>query len=220
MAWIDDCSSEELRFWLQRTACPMLASGVDGSIYWCNPAFEHLVDYSLNELTRKERSITWHDLTVSRDDLDADISLAKDTAAGIRSEYQLTKQYRRKNGTPIDVMIHVMRFPLAGEMKTLLVSVYPLEHGTQFALMELQHVRQELLRITTMLSNPKPGEMARFLAWAESNPKKAGILVLFIMGLLLGDRVLVVADRIAAIFKPTVTIQQPEPMPLPPTPPN
>jgi hypothetical protein len=197
MSWIDDRTTDLLRVWLQKTAAPMLASELDGGIIWCNPALEEFLGYTIVEFTRANNPITWDAITVDRGDLVTDMALSADVAAGNRFDYQLTKQYRAKDGAAKNVVIHVLRYPLIGDLECLLVSIYPIDHGSEFALKELKEMRREHMMILERLDTP--GDVMRLLDWAEKHPKKSAIATVFLSFLLFGDRVLEVLTALSNV---------------------
>lgn len=205
--WLNERPPEMLREWLRGTSAPMLVTVLegDGRILWCNQSFEQLLQYTSVEYYRDHNPITWKQLTIDRGDLEADTMMAQEVIDGTRLEYQLAKQYKRKDGTPCNVQIHVMRYPLQGGFECFLVTVYPLDQGSGFALLELQQIRGDLIALMERM--PKPGEDTptqsdRLFNWINDNPKRGTIAVVFVAFLLFGDRVLEVVAAIMAIFQP------------------
>lgn len=166
----------------------MLATLLDGSVLWANPAFEELTQYTISEFTRGQRPITWPDITVDHGDLESDLAMAHAVVAGDRQEYQLTKQYRRKDGTPVNVIIHVLRFPLHGDFQCFLVSVYPIDHGAQFAIKELTEMRAEMMTIMERMERTD-SDFARILKWADEHPRKAALIAAFLAWVTFGKQV-------------------------------
>lgn len=201
MSWLDDSATDLVKNWIRRTAVPMLATDVDGTIFWCNGAFENLIDYTSAEIHSETHPITWTALTVDGSDLVNDQAMAEAVKAGHRLDYQLMKQYRTKGGNVTDVLVHAMRYPLTGDYKCCLVSIYPIRHGTEFALQELRELRVQMLTVVEHVTKPEESEMLKFLEWSDKNPKKAAFLVLFFSSLLFGDRVINTFKAIIAALK-------------------
>lgn len=195
MSWIELQEDEHLRHWLRRTSIPMQVTLADGTILWCNEAFERLVDYTIVEI--EQQNITWLDLTVSKKDVEADKKMAAKVVVGERQHYEFRKRYRNKSGDVVDVIIHVLRCPAAGEFECFLVSVVPLDKTTQKTL----HKIDELHRIVThMYENPTPRIAKSVADWAKEYPRMAAIVGLFLFTFLFGDRVLEIAQKIAELF--------------------
>ncbi len=203
--WIDEQSREALRRWVDSTASPMLATTADGSVLWCNGAFESFIGYTIPEFIREKNPITWHDLTVDRGDLAADLQLAQSVQEGHRVEYMLTKQYRAKDGEAKDVIIHVLRNPLAGDFECFFVTVHPLDAGNRFAYGEILN---GIGSLKSILTEEKAGEVTKFLDWSERHPKRAACLVLIVGAILLGDRfVETIKDIKQIVTGPSVVVE-------------
>lgn len=210
--WLTE-QSEALRRWLTSTHCPMLASLEDGTIVWANTAFEELLNYTVVELTGHGsiHGVSWKDLTVNSDDLNADLALIESLKEGHRNEYRLQKSYRKKNGEPVPVLIQVLRWPPAGDVEVYLVTILPLNISTSYLLSEFQSMNKLLVQV---LQTNQCSFTDRFVKWAAKNKFAATVLILFVTTFLFGDRVMEIAGQIKSLLD-GVRIEHRPPAPLP-----
>lgn len=117
--FLDQIVVDQFRYVFTNTTSPFAITKADGSFLWVNPAFEDLVNYSSYELI--EKGITWKEIT-DDDYLDEDQALVQDCVEGKRISYILYKTYKPKNDLPIPVQIHVLRWPLKGEVEYFFVT--------------------------------------------------------------------------------------------------
>ena len=181
--WLDEQPESKLKDWIKRTKTPMLASMPDGEILWCNGAFETMLGWSSVELVGKK---SWKDLTES-DDLGFDMALVSQAIAGERTDYQLQKEYKTKNGSPKRVIIDVLRYPQHGEFDCFLVAACPLDNGVQFALTQIGEIRTLLIEM--MERQPTGLTLDKAIAFAKEHPIAAAILATVFGVLLFGERV-------------------------------
>ena len=201
--WIDDQPGELLRHWLRHTATPMLATRLDGEVLWCNEAFEQTVGYTISEFLAGACPVKWTDITVDHGDLAHDRLMADAVVAGERSDYQIAKQYRAKTGRLVDVIIHVMRYPLHGEFECFLVSVYPVKQDSQHTLEELREMRAMLFDLLERVERGSDGSAVfapGFWERVDRHPKMAVAVVVFLAFLLCGDRVLEIIRLAIDVF--------------------
>ncbi len=206
MDWIDSVPSQALKQWIVGTKIPMLASMPDGSILWCNVAFEEFLEYSIVELVG-DNGKTWSDLTSSSEDAAADLILVAQLEAAARREYTFQKSYRTKAGVDRKCIIHVMRYPESGEFNCCLVSVIPLDVSGDMLLQEMQELRahqvghSELLsKILEVMTNKPPSYLERYLEFSKENPIQSAVVTLFLLSLVLGNYVLHIASAIRETF--------------------
>lgn len=196
--WIKN-QSDAVVHWVNTTSCPMLVSTDDGGILWVNQSFERLLGWSAVELVGhgQSKGKKWTDLTVETEDLAHDRELLREVVNGARNEYYLHKQYRSKSGEAIHVMIHVLRWPTQGEIKCYLVTVSPLNRGSEYIVGEISALKT---MVSKTLLDPKETTLEKHLKWASENKVMAGILYLSVAYLLFGERVISVAREIKSIF--------------------
>lgn len=195
MSWLEGQHKDPLKYWLRYTSSPLLVSQLDGEIVWCNPAFEELLGYTNAEISNQQ--IKWTDLTQSKEDLQADLMMAKELALGNSQSYKLQKEYRRKAGGLVRVIIHVMRYPPSGNLDYFLVTVLPLDMGYDFAMEKLANLEDQLIKIFSVMSENNTNKLWE---WANENkPISAALFVLFLT-LLLGDRVVEIVKAIKDVF--------------------
>lgn len=121
MRWLDQQPAELARHWLRRTDVPMIATHPNGKIFAANTAFCREMAYTEPELTRD--GVSWMSLSRADEDMEADRENLTRLVAGDVSEYALRKHYLPKGGAPVPVTIHVLRWPIQGEISCCLVTV-------------------------------------------------------------------------------------------------
>lgn len=163
----------------------MVGAMPDGEFLWCNEAFEDLLGWSSVELIGR---MSWKDITASSEDLTYDEELVAEAVAGDRIDYQLQKQYRTKSGTSKSVVIDVLRYPQSGEFECFLVAMCPLDHGVQFALVQLTDIRK--LIVAMIEHQPNGITLDKAVAFAKEHPVVASIIGTVLSVLLFGERVL------------------------------
>lgn len=196
--WIQN-QPDAVVHWVNSTSCPMLVSTDDGGILWVNQSLERLLGWSAVELVGhgQNKGKKWTELTVETEDLAHDRELLRGVVVGERNEYYLHKQYRSKSGEAIHVMIHVLRWPTQGEIKCYLVTVSPLNRGSEYLVGEISALKT---MISKTLLAPKETIIEKHLNWADRNKVMAGMLYLFAAYLLFGERVISAAREIKSLF--------------------
>lgn len=198
--WIEGLECAGLHYWLVETRVPMLAKKPDGSILWANPAFEQLLGYTVSELTDPNR-VSWHRLTGDAADLAADLEMGADVVAGRRTDYQLAKTYITKTGSPVRVMVHVLRFPMSGPFDFYMVSVTPLDTVAAQVMLEVEALRTEFIKLAEHVAKPAAPTLSdKVFDWAKGHPMYAGIVSVFMAFILFGSRVSEIVREIKSIF--------------------
>lgn len=95
-------SEEQFRGSFEHAAIGMARVGTDGSWLKVNRSLCDMIGYSEQELM----GLTFQDIT-HPEDLNTDLSLLKELAAGKRVSYQLEKRYFHKNGSIVHVLLAV-----------------------------------------------------------------------------------------------------------------
>lgn len=131
MSFIRNQEIEMFLTWIEYNEVPMLISGSDGDILWCNKAFEDFSGYSNWEIVNK---ITWEKMSINDENLEADREMIKQCISGEKRNYSIKKQFSPKNDKPIWTDVHVCRFPTMGEFKFFLVTILPFKNGSAAAL--------------------------------------------------------------------------------------
>lgn len=211
MPWLQEADCALLKTWLLNSSVPSLTSASDGRIYWCNKAFEELLGYSEYELTIGQggRGISWHQLSVSDDSFEADKKMTEELIAGRRTDYTCRTRYIPKNQSPIWVELHVMRWPREGDdVSCFLVIAMPLQQETNYStqiitdqikflgttLHELSQNQEVILKETTRSDTETIAiALARVI---NANPKRAAMVFLFILAMLLGSELLRAVETI------------------------
>lgn len=218
MPWLQEADCALLKSWLQNTSVPSITSAVDGKIYWCNKAFEEMIGYSEYELTLGQggRGISWYQLSVSEDSLEADKKMTEELMAGRRVEYTCRKRYIPKNQNPIWVELHVMRWPREGtDVHCFLVIVLPLHQETNYSTqiimdqIKLLRENQEIILKESTRGNIETLaiSLARII---NANPKPAAMVFLFILAMLLGSELLRAVETIKKLSGFSVpTVKEP-----------
>jgi len=205
MTWLQEADCKLLKSWLQNSPVYSLTSAADGKIYWCNKAFEEFIGYSEYELTKGQggKGISWHQLYVPDDSLEADQMMTEELVSGRRIEYTCRKRYITKNQAPVWVELHVMRWPREEEeLYCFLVIVVPLNveptytssiiiDQIKFLGTRLQdlHVKQDIIIKETTRGDTETIAIA-IARIINANPKRAATVFLFILAMLLGSEML------------------------------
>lgn len=120
---------------LRGSQIPKLVSGANGEIYWVNKAFEDFIGYNSWELTigSNGNGLSCDKISVQDDNLAADKAMLKEAIAGNITSYSVKELYIPKNEKPVWVDLHIMRYPISGDVKYFIVEVIPLKNGTAAA---------------------------------------------------------------------------------------
>lgn len=233
MGWLEDEHCDTIKHWIKHSTIPKICSAENGEIYWANEAFEELIGYSEYELTTGQngKGIKWTSLSVDDGNLEADRKMVSELVAGRREKYTVRKQYLPKNDKPIWVELHVLRYPVAGQLQCFLVTVNPLKNGNQVAaqvatdalknvLVGIEEIKthQDKLAgsiVETVTENLKPRTEAEQIASAaarliNAHPRASGIFALVVITMILGTQLVQAVDavkRMAGYQVDTVKVQ-------------
>jgi PAS domain S-box-containing protein len=203
--WIDT-QTDSIKHWLTESACPMMASGEDGTILWANQAAEVLLGYSSAELVTTPGSpgLSWQDLTIDQRDLVADKEMIEALINEERADYTLQKSYLSKAGQAVPSMIHVLRWPPRGPVDCLLVTLLPLGQDSKELVSELTEMRRTIAEMIGKLptTSQLPQVINALAKWANENRAAAAGLLLWVSTMIAGDRVVEVAERIKLLIWP------------------
>lgn len=195
MDWIEHQPQSLLKHWLQQTRVPLLTSSSDGSVFWCNKAFEEFLGYTISELRDIENC--WVKLTVDQHEANHDKQMAESLVKGERFEYSYQKKYVTKTGQTKYTTIHVLRYPLIGDFEFALVSLIPIGDEEQQLLLELQKLEKMIIAITL-----KPDIWDKVILFCSKRPKSCLIGGLILGWLIFGDPLIESLIRIKdLIFK-------------------
>lgn len=141
---------ELLQTWLRHSPDMLLASSVDGKIYWANPAFVEWSKWTLSQL----RAMTWMDLSEPGPELAADIDALK-TLNEYHTRYKVVKRYKVNGEKSQWGELTVMRYPATGDIKICLCRWLPAVNGSAIALATAMEttgrLEQRVLEMTTEL---------------------------------------------------------------------
>lgn len=186
--WIDSQVPEMACRWIKETSVPLLVTVRNGTLLWCNEAFEEFVGYTVSELRGMEDC--WQRLTIDQGDATYDSEMAEMVESRERYDYRFRKKYISKDGVPRPCEIHVLRHPEAGSFEYFLVSVLPLDLSYGAMLEELQLLQRSLLDLSS-----KPDMWERMMLFYKSQPKTAIVVTIVLSYLLFGDRVIDLIER-------------------------
>lgn len=166
-----------------RLACEKIPHGLacvapNGSFRWANQHFCRIVGYSLVELL----AMRWHDLT-DLNDIGGDEQSVQQVLKGLTEDYFLTKKYKRRDGSKVDIELYVHRFPEVGEVTLLLAAIEETDMAHIEALRaelqnEVKKLREEFLRTHAPPTN-------LLTLWPkEHSVKTIGIILLILYAIL------------------------------------
>ena len=212
MTWLATADCEVVRHIVRQSSAMYLVSTLDGRILWANPAFCEWSKYSLAELTR----LTWMQLSVDDDDLQADIK-----SAGELTEYSLSymvqKRYVPKNDKPQLGNLYVTRFPATGEIKFCVCRWEPLVNGTAQAFeLALESQKKLLAQMTELtkaveVSTSQTDEQKftlSIVAMVAKHPKVAFSIAVLILGAGGFDTILNTLQRLGYVSQPPVVVKE------------
>lgn len=203
MTWLENQKPENLKSWLRNMKVPAFAADVDGCLLWCNPEFEELIGYTINELV----TMHWIDLAETKFEKDNTIAMNKETSDGRRPGYMARKDYRCKDGPPIKCIEDVLRSPIAGDFECFLVTIQPINNGFGFAVERLEevHAKFDAFMLAFKQASETPAELKIGLSdvhnAAREHPIIATVCLLLFGVLLFGERVIEIVQLVVGVFQ-------------------
>lgn len=126
MTWVETAELEALKTTIKHTASCLLISTVENQrIIWANQAFCNWSKYTLTEL----QDMAWTEISIPDESLEADIQEAK-ALTPYQPSYSVRKRYIPKGAKPEWGTLHVLRYPLQGDLKYCICTWEPLKNGT------------------------------------------------------------------------------------------
>lgn len=198
-------SNESLgEHWFRNSQRMILLSGVNGEIYAANDAFLEWIGYSMYEFVKDENPVTWFDITVKDDSLEADKAQAEACLRGDIKSYHVRKYYIPKKSIPHLVELRVMRYPAEGKFKFFVVEIEDLKNGTKKAFEELvilqQNTTKQLTQIANSLASLENSTWNQIWSWLLSKPYLLIFLIVLICFLLFGRGVIEILTLIGALL--------------------
>ena len=146
MSWL---SNQPIEFFVNSftySEVPLVVCGESGKILWANRAFEEFIGYNTWEITTgpSGNGLDLSKLSVNDENLEADKAMLKECLAGTIKSYSVKKQYIPKNDKPVWADLHVIRYPLEGNLKYFVTTVIPLKNGTAAAFSLAMNTIKEL----------------------------------------------------------------------------
>lgn len=140
-------SEQRWRSVFENSAVGVALADLNGRFIATNPVFQKMVGYSGDEL----KQLTFLDIT-HQDDLEPNRSLVAELVAGSRQQFQIEKQYRRKDGQPVWARNNVSVVPGGGHEPRFLMALS--EDITQSKISEqaLSNARSELAKVARVTS--------------------------------------------------------------------
>ncbi len=140
-------AEERWRSVFENSAIGVALTDLTGRFLAANPVYEKIVGYSEEELQK----LSFLDLTHA-DDLEPNRALVGELLAGVRQQFQIEKQYRRKNGTLIWVRNNVSLVPGTERVPRFLMALS--EDITERRRVEeaLNEARSELAHVSRVTS--------------------------------------------------------------------
>ncbi len=140
-------SEERWRSVFENSAVGVALTDLDGRFIATNPVFQKMVGYTEDEL----QQITFLDIT-HEENVEQNRSLVGDLLDGKREQFQIEKQYRRKDGQPVWVRNNVSVVPGSARMPRFLMALS--EDITKRKLSEeaLTKARSELAKVASITS--------------------------------------------------------------------
>jgi len=140
-------SEERWRSVFENSAVGVALTDLNGRFIATNPFYQKMLGYTEQEL----QSLTFLDIT-HQDDLDHNLLLIAELLAGERQQFQIEKQYRRKDGTSVWVWNNVSIVPGTERVPRFLMALS--EDITLRKLSEeaLAKARSELTRVARITS--------------------------------------------------------------------
>lgn len=134
-----------------RYACENVPYGVaaiteNGKFIWANSYFCSVTGYSLTELQDKK----WADITVS-EDVGSDSKEMSKVLSGEINSYTLQKEYIKKNGARVSVVINVRKLP--SDSDVIIVAFTGIDMNTNDIIVELQSTVSELQKHLSLMDS-------------------------------------------------------------------
>lgn len=178
------------------SSIPCLLSRADGSIVWCNNAFEEFIGYTVAEFHAGK--VGWKQLTPIKEELLADEEMVSLLQSGQRTEYTIYKSYLPNGKSPTRCKLTVYAWPSAnGQVEEFVVVVWPLINGQLMAfehtVSSVEKLRQEIGGILKTISDrDRESDIiqgARLAErWLVKYPVGAKIVGLLLLIVVLGDK--------------------------------
>lgn len=175
------------------SSCPMFVVGGNKEILWVNQSFELVLGYTAEELLNLHIEALTHDA----EEWDMDTKMMATLVKGYRLEYHVRKQLRKKSGEPVTALIHVLRWPPYGDVECFLITAIPVSHAADFVVGEVTSLR---VMLAEFIHNKTSSTSDKLLNWAKDHPIWASIMAFVLGYLLLGDRIVEVAEHAKRIF--------------------
>lgn len=171
-------------------ATKIIFAGENGEIYWANSSFLEWIGYSINEFVRSNNPVTWKQISVNDASLQADVEMARDSAAGEISQYTLRKLYVPKNQRPQLVELFVRRFPPRGDREFVffVVEVFPMNEEHAKMAKEQGEFTLALKKLNESVEQLSQSNVNTAIRWLSQRPLIGVPVLLFIVYLLFGER--------------------------------
>ena len=179
----------------------MLFSTAEGEILWANEAFLQWIGYTLEEFTRKNNPVTWQDISVRDESLEADMISSRKLQEGKLAHYLIRKFYVPKHGSPQFVELFVRRYPpnMAENMAISVVEVNVLYNGHARMAQAYETMAAEMKLTLDVLSASNQGILDRMdnqlatglngvVAWLAKRPAIGIPIAALLVLLLFGER--------------------------------
>lgn len=146
MSWLSDQPVDFFVNSFTYSEVPLVVCGNSGKILWANRAFEEFIGYNSWELTvgPSGAGTDLSKLSVNDENQEADRAMLKECIAGNIKSYSVKKQYIPKNEKASWADLHVIRYPLEGDLKYFVTTVIPLKNGTAAAFSLAMNTIKEL----------------------------------------------------------------------------
>lgn len=191
---------------LHRSANMWMISDANGAVYWANQAFLEFIGYSLHEFTRAHNPVTWMDITLKDDSLDADIAQAQAAHRGDFASYTLRKFYIPKASAPVFCELWVRRYPpdLSQNCDLFIVEVVQLANGNAKMALSYEQLATSLNDRITELGHHMEAlsstSLNGLVNWLSARPKIGVIVLLVLLTLLFGNRVIEIMQLVFSIW--------------------
>lgn len=169
MSWL---SSQPIDFFVNSftySEVPLVVCRDSGKIVWTNKAFEEFIGYNNWELTTgpNGNGLDLSRLSLNDENQEADKAMLKECIAGNIKSYSVKKQYIPKNDKAVWADLHVIRYPLEGDLKYFVTTVIPLKNGTAAAFSLAMNTIKELTDKMNTYSSQVNGMEQNIIAGVE-----------------------------------------------------